>query len=1824
MTSLKRSQTERSVGGSVPATDEFYTRRLRLPNGGAPPPRSESAHISSSSTTGTNPAVPKMGVRARVADWPPRKDGGGGGVWHITVETDSPSSNTTSSSGSGGSGDRERLGGGGGSGGGGSGGGVSAVTAHSNLSAKLGHLISPQDSSMLRNIQNTLKNKMQMKGKDNRFLSPDGYLGSPRKGMRRIRQRSNSDITISELDGDGNEGWSFSGWTPMHREYGSTSSIDKHGVSGESFFDMLKGYQSSEAPDQRSPAPERLTELLTVAPVKQTALDLPDGPMGPARGSPASRLKEREKHLKRRSKSETGGESIFRKLRSVKVEGDTSRAGSDAEDGGKGDESVPPPKPWMCQKGFAHFDIHSLLFDLNEVIQSRQSGAKRKNTTTGASAAAAASATSSLSSSQSVVYGSPCGSQEELSKEGLGGHGANPALDPGDDKSNDLVLSCPCFRNEIGGEGERNIAPAKQQGSIGSGGSSSNSTSSPEEGPFEGTLTTHFTNAGVAVLEAPKDGPSQHAERSKRYIVEHVDLGAYYYRKHFYLREHWNYLGVDENLGPVAVSLRREKVEEHKEHGQQYNYRVIFRTSELNTLRGSIIEDAVPSTSKHGLARGLPLKEVLEYLVPELNVHCLRLALNTPKVTEQLMKLDEQGLSFQRKVGVMYCMADQSSEEEMYNNESAGLALEEFLHLLGERVRLKGFSKYRAQLDTKTDSTGTHSLYTTHKDYELMFHVSTMLPYTPNNKQQLLRKRHIGNDIVTIVFQEPGALPFTPKNIRSHFQHVFLVVRVHNPCSDNTSYSVAVTRSKDMPLFGPPIPEGVTFPKSSVFRDFLLAKVINAENAAHKSHKFRAMATRTRQEYLRDLAERHTTSTPIDPSGKFPFISLAHKKKEKSRPYAGAELRSLGAITWPVHAEDHGTGGEIDALLALSNDFLILLDHDVKAVVFNCATKDVIGWTLSSPASLRIFYERGESVSLRSVSNNTEDFKEVLKRLEFLTKGCETSEMTLRRNGLGQLGFHVNYEGIVAEVEPYGYAWQAGLRQGSRLVEICKVAVATLTHEQMIDLLRTSVTVRVSIIPPHDDATPRRGCSELYRMPMADYKSSSGESGSFEYKFPFRSNNNKWQRTSSSPQQSLTASPQPQTPNRAISLGSSVGKTLSAERLERGAVIPRSVSSDGRPLDTKRMSPGSESYSLASSMALGRSPHNRSSPSNLSCSSDASGSSAHWRQKSMPEQFAGSRHSPMSNERQVVVEAGSGGKSTSNWSRGMEDGGPERGSTEAQASKSGQGYSGGPRIQRQEQVIHLSPKKSSQSDGPNSGHSSSNTLSSTASSGGHSDSDKWYEMGAGGGSSGDQGDPEPNGLGGGGYLQGASADSGIDTSSYGASHHNHPHSHHGSTTSLLAPSGVRESGGRESGGRESRDRSPWHSPTEGGRRMLERSPAAAESPGPPGERSLDGAGRSPPTHLLIRDSSTFSLSDGGSHSRHSSPRDESSSSTSPSSQSSVPPGPKTFYPRQGAQSKYLIGWRKPGSTINSVDFGDTRKKSPGESGLDVIPTPAARPSLRDMHSPQPHAKSTMEEDVKRHGAQDSPVPPRRYKDKKSPPSQPPSRRRSLHRTLSDESIYRGQRLPALTDSVVEPTLGADVLFSCSTLPRSPTTRGVPLRRPSYKLGVKLHGDLSASDTSLVDLVERQRGPLPQELMPLPSSDRDSPLDWTHLVDVANTFDSDRNTHYVQRSYVFGDSNHRSSGASSPQQPHIELQPAPMSRPSSSEGHIGLERKVTKLEAMVKMLQEDLKKERDEKVRLQAQIKRLWEDNQRLQDESRTSAAKLKKFTEWVFNTIDMN
>lgn len=64
----------------------------------------------------------------------------------------------------------------------------------------------------------------------------------------------------------------------------------------------------------------------------------------------------------------------------------------------------------------------------------------------------------------------------------------------------------------------------------------------------------------------------------------------------------------------------------------------------MKTLRGSILEESVPSAARHTTPRGLSPKRLLEFIMPELNLHCLRLASNSPKVRDTLLKLDEQGV----------------------------------------------------------------------------------------------------------------------------------------------------------------------------------------------------------------------------------------------------------------------------------------------------------------------------------------------------------------------------------------------------------------------------------------------------------------------------------------------------------------------------------------------------------------------------------------------------------------------------------------------------------------------------------------------------------------------------------------------------------------------------------------------------------------------------------------------------------------------------------------------------------------------------------------------------------------------------------------------------------------------------------------------------------------------------------------------------------------------------------------------------------------------------------------------------------------------------
>ncbi|XP_031845510.2 signal-induced proliferation-associated 1-like protein 2 isoform X1 [Nomia melanderi] len=779
--------------------------------------------------------------------------------------------------------------------------------------------------------------------------------------------------------------------TPLRREYGSHGSIDAVAQSvtvGENLFAMLQELRPSPSDQRNSVSVDYLRRVPDGQPIDA------DEVCGPTGGSsPKLRLK-----LNRLWGAKPP--------RAMEDSCSTSPVVSaDVEERHR-------------RRAFAHYDCQSLTANLGYAAKLRGILlARRRNTATGASAAS------------SFRASTPDETPEE---------------DAGDGKGNDLLESCPFFRNETGGEGEREVSLTRcTQG---------NGVHRPP------------LSYGIAVLEpAPGETLWKHAcPLQKRLLpIESVDEGAHYYRRYFLGREHQNWFGMDEQLGPVAISVR-------KDAGQ---YRIIVRTSELLTLRGSVPEEALGIRPQ---GNRLPTRELLELVAPEVQLACLRLG--APAAEEALARLDEQGLSSRYKVGVLYCRSGQRTEEEMYNNQHAGPAFLEFLDAIGQRIRLRGFEGYKAGLDTRTDSTGTHAVAATHRGAEVTFHVSTMLPFTPNNRQQLLRKRHIGNDIVTIVFQEPGALPFSPRRIRSQFQHVFIVIRAVNPCSDNTQYSVAVSRSKEVPIFGPPVPPGATFVKGKAFADFVLAKVINAENAAHRSEKFATMATRTRQEYLKDLATNYSSTTVVDTGQKFSMLSFSSKKKAPVRPRLSCDASQRGAICWQVILED--SNQNTDCYLGISVDTIVLIEEYSRQIVFVAPCVSVLGWHAQTN-SLRLYYHQGECITIhvRGDYGERDELMEIVARLRAVTQGAPAIELSLKRNSLGQLGFHVQPDGVVTQVESMGLSWQAGLRQGSRLVEICKVAVSTLSHDQMVDLLKTSAQVTVTVIPANNDGNPRRGCS---------------------------------------------------------------------------------------------------------------------------------------------------------------------------------------------------------------------------------------------------------------------------------------------------------------------------------------------------------------------------------------------------------------------------------------------------------------------------------------------------------------------------------------------------------------------------------------------------------------------------------------------------------------------------------------------------------------------------------------------------------------------------
>ncbi|KAK1334134.1 hypothetical protein QTO34_005134 [Cnephaeus nilssonii] len=350
--------------------------------------------------------------------------------------------------------------------------------------------------------------------------------------------------------------------------------------------------------------------------------------------------------------------------------------------------------------------------------------------------------------------------------------------------------------------------------------------------------------------------------------LENPEYHTRWYFKYFLGQVHQNYIGNDAEKSPFFLSVTLS--DQNNQRVPQYRA-ILWRKTGTQKI-------CLP----YSPTKTLSVKSILSAMNLDKFEKGPREIFH-PEIQKDLLVLEEQEGSVNFKFGVLFAkdgqltmtrcsatswlfsgfsqrtgLAAAPPSPPPFSTEVGSDAFQKFLHLLGDTVTLKGWTGYRGGLDTKNDTTGIHSVYTLYQGHEIMFHVSTMLPYSKENKQQVERKRHIGNDIVTIVFQE-GEEPcpaFKPSMIRSHFTHIFALVR-YDPHND--SYRLKIFSEESVPLFGPPLPSPPVFTDHQEFRDFLLVKLINGEKATLETPTFAQKRRRTLDMLIRSL---HQDLTP--------------------------------------------------------------------------------------------------------------------------------------------------------------------------------------------------------------------------------------------------------------------------------------------------------------------------------------------------------------------------------------------------------------------------------------------------------------------------------------------------------------------------------------------------------------------------------------------------------------------------------------------------------------------------------------------------------------------------------------------------------------------------------------------------------------------------------------------------------------------------------------------------------------------------------------------------------------------------------------------------
>lgn len=211
------------------------------------------------------------------------------------------------------------------------------------------------------------------------------------------------------------------------------------------------------------------------------------------------------------------------------------------------------------------------------------------------------------------------------------------------------------------------------------------------------------------------------------------------------------------------------------------------------------------------------------------------LDIENPSLVRALRGLDKVYGREQIKIGLVYVAEGQEDERDIFCNEAAATPLyEEFVKGMAKIVDLRKHKGYLGGLDT-TGSSGTTAPYYATATLEVIFHEIVRMPTKKseieNDKVPVSKKRHVGNDIVHIVWSSHRR-DYKPSTISSKgFGNVQIIIYpLHNGL-----FRIQIAKKKEVGFFGPLIHNAVV--SKRLLPILIRQTAINAHNVVRFNYE---------------------------------------------------------------------------------------------------------------------------------------------------------------------------------------------------------------------------------------------------------------------------------------------------------------------------------------------------------------------------------------------------------------------------------------------------------------------------------------------------------------------------------------------------------------------------------------------------------------------------------------------------------------------------------------------------------------------------------------------------------------------------------------------------------------------------------------------------------------------------------------------------------------------------------------------------------------------------------------------------------------------------